>query len=321
VDLGKIIYHPEAILCTVAPADALAPLRAAALAAARVGGHDITDDDEWRPHVTMCYSTSDQPAAPVPDNQASTGTVESAPPRLRRGPAAAPPIIACPGDRDERMWAGRRIHLGLGMISLRVRCNQLGSAGCKAVMNETGKPANGRASQFTEVFGSCYGPVLAYALRRVGPDLAHDVVADAFLAAWRNVEKLPLEPLPWLYRAAQFAIANQRRAAARRDRLSDRARLEAASYRSPDLSEGVVADLELAAALRTLSEADREILRLAAWEGLAPATIGEVIGCSAGAAKARLHRARKRLSRRLGLGQAHNSLAQLTGTTAQDGAT
>ena len=190
-----------------------------------------------------------------------------------------------------------------------------------AVMNQTGSSADSRVVRFTEIFGTCYGPVLAYARRRVGSDLAQDVVAETFLAAWRNVEELPVQPLPWLYRTAQYAIANQRRAVARRGRLDDRARLLADSAPVPDLSESVAADLELAAAFRALSEADREVLRLAAWEGLSPAALGEVIGCSAAAAKGRLHRARKRLCRRLGTGQAPNSLARTTDTTAQESVT
>jgi RNA polymerase sigma-70 factor (ECF subfamily) len=188
-------------------------------------------------------------------------------------------------------------------------------------MKQTGSSSAGREAAFTEIFGACYGPVLAYARRRVGPDLAQDVVSDAFLAAWRSVEKLPPEPLPWLYRAAQFAIANQRRAAARRDKLSDRARLHTGNHPFPDLSETVAADIELAAAFRALSEADREVLRLAAWEGLPPAAIGEVIGCSAAAAKGRLHRARGRLSRRLNTGQIAQSLARARATAVEENAT
>jgi RNA polymerase sigma factor (sigma-70 family) len=167
-------------------------------------------------------------------------------------------------------------------------------------MNEIGSQEERRARQFTELFTANYGLVLAYARRRVGADLAQDVVADTFLAAWRNIDELPPEPLPWLYRAAYFAVANQRRTLARRGRLDDRARLQAASVMALDHSELVAADIELAAAFRALSEADREVLRLAAWEGLGPAEIGTVVGCSAVAAKARLYRARQRLSRRLG---------------------
>jgi RNA polymerase sigma-70 factor, ECF subfamily len=166
-------------------------------------------------------------------------------------------------------------------------------------MNETGSHQERRARQFTELFTAYYGPVLAYVQRRVGADLAQDVVADTFVAAWRNVRELPPDPLPWLYRAAHFSVANQRRTLARRNRLDDRARLQAADAIALDHSDQVAADLELTAAFRALSEADREVLRLAAWEGLNVKEIGVVIGCSAVAAKARLRRARQRLSRRL----------------------
>jgi DNA-directed RNA polymerase specialized sigma24 family protein len=45
-----------------------------------------------------------------------------------------------------------------------------------------------------------------------------------------------------------------------------------------------------------LGEQDREVLRLVAWDGLSSAQAGEVLGCSAGAARHRLHRARRRLA-------------------------
>jgi RNA polymerase sigma factor (sigma-70 family) len=165
-------------------------------------------------------------------------------------------------------------------------------------MNETGSSADGRARQFTELFRTCYGPVFAYVRRHVGADIAQDIVAETFLAAWRNLCELPPDPLPWLYRAAHFAIANQRRALARSDPLNGRAR-QLTSVTAPDHAELVAADLALATAFRSLSETDREVLRLAAWEGLTVTGIGEVIGCSPAAAKARLHRARQRLSCKL----------------------
>jgi len=172
------------------------------------------------------------------------------------------------------------------------------------VMNESAGSAECRARRFTELFGAHYGPVFAYARRRVGADIAQDVVAETFLAAWRNIDEVPSVPLPWLYRTAYFAIANHRRALARRGRLDDRARLlRAGSDVTGDHSELVVADLEFAAAFRSLSEADREVLRLAAWEGLTVDAIGAAVGCSAVAAKARLYRARQRLARNLGAGR------------------
>ncbi len=48
-------------------------------------------------------------------------------------------------------------------------------------------------------------------------------------------------------------------------------------------------------ALAGLRPDDREVLRLAAWEGLDPRAMGLVLGCSPNAAAIRLHRARRRL--------------------------
>lgn len=69
VTLGRVFYHQQAIALGVSPAGALAPLRRAAQAATRVvTGNTGTADDlgtEWMPHLTICYSTGEQPAAPV----------------------------------------------------------------------------------------------------------------------------------------------------------------------------------------------------------------------------------------------------------------
>lgn len=187
------------------------------------------------------------------------------------------------------------------------------------LMNDIGSHEERLARQFTELFTASYAPVLAYVQRRVGADFAQDVVAETFLAAWRNIEELPPEPLPWLYRAAYFAVANQRRTLARRGRLDDRARLQEASASVPDPSDEVAANMELAAAFRGLSEADREVLRLAVWEGLSTEEIGVVIGCSAIAAKARLRRARQRLSRRLAPAVSQQEHPALVGETTIEG--
>jgi RNA polymerase sigma factor (sigma-70 family) len=157
-----------------------------------------------------------------------------------------------------------------------------------------------RAQQFTEMFRACYGPLLAFARRRVSDETAQDVVAEVFLAAWRSLEAMPPAPLPWLYRAAQFAISNQRRAITRRGRLDDRARLVAINATLPDHADQVLADQELAAAFRALKESDREVIRLAAWDGLSATDAATVLGCTPGAFKVRLHRARQRLAGQLG---------------------
>ena len=52
-------------------------------------------------------------------------------------------------------------------------------------------------------------------------------------------------------------------------------------------------------ALAELSEQDREIVTLTAWEGLAPREIARVMGISANVVRIRLHRARARIKKQL----------------------
>ncbi len=89
-------------------------------------------------------------------------------------------------------------------------------------------------------------------------------------------------------------MANYRRGERRRSELANRLRTKLSTV---EISQEPTADLdELAAAFFRLSETDREILALEAWEELDPGEIAAVLGCSRNAARIRLHRARRRLS-------------------------
>src|SRR5207249_5736056 len=59
--------------------------------------------------------------------------------------------------------------------------------------------------------------VYAYAARRSSPDVANEVVAETFLIAWRKLDAVPAEPLPWLLNVAGKVLANRRRSSQRRD--------------------------------------------------------------------------------------------------------
>ena len=60
----------------------------------------------------------------------------------------------------------------------------------------------------------------AYALRRVDPATADDVVRDVFVVAFRRLEAVPDPALPWLLATARKIIANQLRADSRREALN-----------------------------------------------------------------------------------------------------
>jgi len=156
-------------------------------------------------------------------------------------------------------------------------------------------------ARFESLYRVYYGRVLAYALRRATPDVAHDVVADTFLVAWRRHDRMPDQPLPWLLGVARKTLANQRRSARRRQSLLTELKAEVA--RPSSSSEPTGAALDVLAALDRLSEADRELLRLVAWEGLTPAEAAKVLGQSPATCRVRLHRARRRLADELGRGE------------------
>lgn len=163
----------------------------------------------------------------------------------------------------------------------------------------SGDPARATA-RFDACFRAHYAEVLAYVLRRVGErPRAEDVAAETFAVAWRRLDALPAEPLPWLLGIARRLILNDARSMRRRSRL--RARL--AGARRPgsgvDPADSVSERSAILAALGRLSEREREVLRLAAWEGLDAPRAAATLGCSRGAYAVRLHRARRRLAREL----------------------
>ena len=92
---------------------------------------------------------------------------------------------------------------------------------------------------------------------------------------------------------ARKTLANQRRRLARDQRVGAADPASAVAELEP------VGDTVLAAAFAALSERDREVLRLIAWEGLSPSQGAVVLGCSALACRVRYHRAKTRLARRL----------------------
>jgi RNA polymerase sigma-70 factor (ECF subfamily) len=155
--------------------------------------------------------------------------------------------------------------------------------------------------RFERCFDEHYLKIFAFALRRVpGRESAEDVVADTFAVAWRRRDLIPDPALPWLYAIAANVVANQSRSSGRRRDLDLRLAREASVSRPErDPADSIAGRDELAAAFAGLEESDRELLRLVAWEGLSTAEAARVIGCSPGAARVRLHRARRKLAKEL----------------------
>src|SRR5918999_1962094 len=133
------------------------------------------------------------------------------------------------------------------------------------------------SARFEQLFRAHYGRVLSYARRRTRSSVADDVVAETFLIAWRRLESIPRDELPWLLGVARRMLANQRRRDATQERLALRFTAEPVANEVRDLT----LDPELSLAFSQLGERDQELLRLIAWEGLAPAEAAGVLGWSA----------------------------------------
>jgi RNA polymerase sigma factor (sigma-70 family) len=139
-------------------------------------------------------------------------------------------------------------------------------------------------------------PVFRYLARRAGPSAAEDLLSEVFIAALSASSRVVAHDsgsaLPWLYGIAlnvprgYFRQRQPAHGAARDlgpdwDAVDDR--LDARAERA-----------RLRAALADLSESDRELLLVVAWEGLTYAEAAAALGISPGAARTRLHRARRR---------------------------
>lgn len=153
--------------------------------------------------------------------------------------------------------------------------------------------------RFRAIYEENYRRLVGYALRRTSNnDEAADVVAEAFLIAWRNLERVPQDETArlWLYATARRVLANQRRSQQRRERLAERIAFEIDATPRPP-AEGDLATV--AEALGSLSDEERSLLGMVGWEGLHPAEIAEILGCSVGAVRLRTFRARRRFAAEL----------------------
>lgn len=159
--------------------------------------------------------------------------------------------------------------------------------------------AAARDRAFRALVAQVHEPLTRYLIRRASVADAEDVLAETLLVLWRRLDDVPVEePLPWCYGVAARVLANARRGERRRQALAHRIAIvdPPASIPAPeDRMEGCERAEEVRAALAGLPESDREVLRLWAWESLAPAQIAVALGITPNAASIRLHRARGRL--------------------------
>ena len=146
----------------------------------------------------------------------------------------------------------------------------------------------------------------AYASRRVGHDLADDVVADTFRHAIESFDGFDVErsnERAWLFGIATNLLRRHWRTEQRRRTALERTVVaEQVDRTPPDAMSRSIGRLDASvdaadvlAAVARLSQDDHELLVLTAWEGLSSSEVAEVLDIPAGTVRSRLHRIRQEL--------------------------
>ena len=172
--------------------------------------------------------------------------------------------------------------------------------------------------RFDELYEQHFRPVLAYCLRRSPSQDGYDAANEVFAIAWRRIEVVPPGEAarPWLFVVARRVLYRRWRSARRFRNLAGRASAPGGAGQ-PDLETVVVQRAELDRVLKaaaSLSRSDREVLSLAAWEGLAHREIAEILGCTIAAVDQRLHRAKQRLTKQYRAMNQDASLRRVAGS-------
>ncbi len=152
--------------------------------------------------------------------------------------------------------------------------------------------------RFVDLFDSLSPRVYLYARRHCDAATAQDVVAETFLVAWRRINDVPVDSMPWLLAVARNVISNRFRGELRQARLVEAiGHIERIASDAPAADEWITDRAALIEALAQLSAAEREALLLVGWDGCTTREAAAVVGCSPRAFEVRLSRARARLAR------------------------
>ena len=155
-----------------------------------------------------------------------------------------------------------------------------------------------RDRTFSALYEAVYPDLIRFVQRRVDPDRAEDVVADAFLVVWRRLEDVPGEAgdaRAWIFGVARNILLNAQRGEQRRQALGVRLEDVAALPTSDGEADLIARRVDLARAWSLLSEVHQEALGLAVFEDLSSPQAAAVLGISPIAFRLRLTRARRAL--------------------------
>src|SRR5262245_42954396 len=173
----------------------------------------------------------------------------------------------------------------------------------------------GDPNAFGELYDRWFDRVLDLAYRVLWDEqAAADIAQDAFLSAWRNLDRLEDAHAfgGWLLRIARNGALDRKRRDQRSRPVDDErlAMIERTQLRGEDrigslddparIAEDAAYSALLWDAADALGERDQQVLDLHLRHGLAPAEIGDVMDVNRNAANQLVHRVRQRLATAVG---------------------
>lgn len=165
---------------------------------------------------------------------------------------------------------------------------------------------------FGELFERYSGWLYDYAARRVGRQLAEDLVAETFLVAFSRRDRYDMSVTiarPWLCGILTNLLRNHRRSEVRWLQTLARSGVdplgevqpvsEAFDDRASDRLDAQAAVQSLAGALASMPRDQRDVLLLHVWAGLDYSELAAALAVLPGTVRSRLHRAKARLRKAL----------------------
>ncbi|MDF5757872.1 sigma-70 family RNA polymerase sigma factor [Spongiactinospora sp. TRM90649] len=141
-------------------------------------------------------------------------------------------------------------------------------------------------------------PLMGFVIRLTGGDrqLAEDVVQETMVRAWRSADRLDTEAgslMPWLATVARRIVIDERRRRDARPPEAGEGHLE--SVPMPDRMDDLLRQVVVTDALKSLSEAHRQVLNETILRDRSAADAAEVLGIPVGTVKSRVYYALRAL--------------------------
>jgi len=158
------------------------------------------------------------------------------------------------------------------------------------------------AGEFAARYDQHHLAVFRYAARRLGPETAEDVVAEAFTIAWSRITSYDPgrgEFVSWLFGIVSNVISRHHRQETRQWRAFARVGVDGSDSFDDDLASRLDADVRwpnVAATLAEMSTRDRDVLLLHVWQEMSYQQVSETLGIPVGTVRSRISRARGRLA-------------------------